>query len=96
MKMHRIIYTVLGIVILAAFFALFAYSRHPTDAQFTRIAHDYVAAKYSWADTASYRVERTGDYWYVTVHPPTRTREGLSMLSITIDRKGKIVGMMSP
>lgn len=68
--------------------------RHPTDAEVTRIAHDYIAAKYSWADKAAYEVRKDKENWTVTVHPPAPAAEGTTILFIEIDRKGQVVGFL--
>jgi gamma-glutamyltranspeptidase len=79
------------LVCLALTFTVCGCSRHPTDEEFARIAHDFISTKYSWADKATYEVKKDSKNWTVTVHPPTPTPEGNTVLFIEIDRKGKVV-----
>jgi hypothetical protein len=81
-------------VCLILVFVICGCSHHPTDAEFTHTAHDFIATKYSWADKATYDVKRDGTNWTVTVHPPTSTPEGKQILFIEIDRNGKIVSFI--
>jgi hypothetical protein len=78
-------------VCLAFTFAIGGCSRHPTDEQFARIAHDFLATRYSWADRATYEVKKNSKNWTVTAHPPTPTPQGNTIFFVEIDRKGKVV-----
>jgi hypothetical protein len=82
------------LICLAVTFAVCGCSHHPTDAEFTRIAHDFIATKYSWADKATYEVKKDSKNWTVTVHPPAPTPEGNAVLFIEIDRKGNVISFL--
>jgi gamma-glutamyltranspeptidase len=85
------------LVCLAFTFALGGCRHQPTDEEFARIAHDFLATKYSWADKATYEVKKNGKNWTVTAHSPTPTSEGNTIFFVGIDRKGKVVSfMMTP
>jgi hypothetical protein len=85
------------LVCLAFTFAVGGCSRHPTDEELARIAHDFLATRYSWADRATYEVKKNRKNWTVTVHSPTPTPEGNAIFFVEIDRKGKVVSFfMTP
>ena len=83
-----------AVVCLALAFTACGCRRHPTDAEFARIAHDFIATKYSWADEAAYGVRKDKEIWTVTVRPPTPTPDGNTVLFVEIDRKGKVISFL--